>query len=163
MREILFKAKRKDSGEWVKGYFFDDGDTIMPRTFIGGFDICINEYGENEINGHAMYEVIPETVGQYTGLKDKNGKSIVEGDVVVWTRDDIRIIGHYAYDCSMYTKGTKFQVIINEAGFMLARLEDCMLDIPNAGTKIDNYAFWNNSRSLEIIGNTHDSTELLGE
>lgn len=71
MREIIFKAKRKDNGEWVEG---------LPGYDINGNITELEVY--KKIGDCRIYEVNPDTLCQFTGLTDKNGKKIWENDIV---------------------------------------------------------------------------------
>ncbi len=137
MREIKFRGKRIDNGQWVCGQlrFYDN-------------DFCeIMESGEKRQTCHVdgkpfyqsfakVYEVDPATVGQYTGLKDRNGVEIFEGDII---RIDGMGVGVVDYE---------------EGRFAMHRKEErfCW----PVYCRIDHSPF-----VPEIIGNIHDNPELL--
>lgn len=123
MREILFRGKRKDNGEWEQGDL--DRGLFANIDFISYF---------KTIGERVSYEVIPETVGQYTGLTDKNGKKIFEGDIILFDEE----YGHIEYDDLDAQFILSFDTWVTTFGIV-------------------------NSRDVEVIGNIHDNPELLAE
>lgn len=140
MREILFRGKRKDNDEWVYGYYvFDDSGQITEEPTAYIYYLNTHPCGFNLI----PYEVIPETVGQYTGLTDKNGQKIFEGDIVK--------IKTSSNGCET-TEITRVGYDIKFCGFFPMHWEE----------SCDGCDCYFSIKEIEIIGNIHDNPELLG-
>ena len=95
MREILFRGKRKDNGEWVYGYYVkaEKLDKSDYEYFI------IEEPADGE-----EHLVIPETVGQYIGWTDKNAKKLFEGDIFTYDSETTYLVEWDCEYCGFYTE-----------------------------------------------------------
>jgi uncharacterized phage protein (TIGR01671 family) len=133
MREILFRGKRIDTGEWVEGSLLKV--TIKGQTVHLIFGDNFSLIGGNvKALSHAMVD--PATVGQFTCLTDKNGKKIFEGDIVR---------AHFRTNHSKQT--------------FLVFFEDGMFLFDNNCVEVPKYDIY----GMEVIGNIHDNPELLEE
>lgn len=102
----------------------------------------------------------PKTVGQYTGLKDKNDKDIYEGDILIFHAVTSRTL-YRGYCLEPYKKGQKFIVKNLPTGWNLTDIEHKDSEIPSQACHVNNDEFWNHQKSFEIIGNIHENPELL--
>ena len=132
MREILFRGKRADNGQWVNGFYAHE--------LQGGHFISADEGAWYDGPMLTMVEIIPETVGQYTGLDDKNGVKIFEGDVVRYLNSIESGNGVVIFDACAFL----FNWIDIDEIDSLLRYFQC-------------------SKELEVIGNITDNPELMGE
>ena len=141
MREILFRGKRKSNGEWAYGNFV--------RGCVDDFAYIV-EFGNKELCRNYV-EVIPETVGQFTGLTDKNGKRIFEGDMIKPFDDEIdKMVVEFRQGqfllCSYGERGYMAEYGWEESGNY-----GCFEAEPLSSYGDD----------IEVIGNIHDNPELL--
>lgn len=141
MREILFRGKRADNGEWIEGYLNQHRGRVIFDcccNAINSYDYYINDYAEKfdtDLYG-CVYKVIPETVGQYTGLNDRNGVRIFEGDIVSLAKHN----------------GLIYKVVYEPCRFELVNSKDINCFV------LDIYK----SEDIEVIGNIHDPELLEG-
>lgn len=143
MREILFRAKRIDNGEWVEGYYIYHikrticpiGDSVKPEDE----QHVIMQDGFSDWNmprNTVVFDIDPETVCQYTGLTDKNGNRIWENDIIKHEiSDTIGTVKWYQED---YVGWCVDDTIIDEQQFTDEMWNEC-----------------------EVIGNIFDNPELL--
>lgn len=141
-REILCRGKRLDNGEWVEG---DRVEQNNPEYH----DYIITEFAADVDNRHIdiltcdIYEVDPSTVGRYTGLKDRNGKRIFEGDII-----KVPWMNEYR-NRFVYYKNGLFKADSIDGFFSASLCSFVGFDLPEF--------------HCEVIGNIHDNPEMVKE
>lgn len=141
-REILFRGKRFGDGEWVEGYFAKYRD-FQNKVYTSILQFDKDDFGDAYCCGKVP--VIPETVGQYTGLTDTNGKKIFEGDIVKTWKNNIGKIEFGQYWDEETEEDFYGYAWIGKDEYE----ESITLSLNNC---------WNGH---EVIGNLHDNPELL--
>ena len=124
MREILFRGKRTDNGEWIKGYYASIGE----YHYILTGQLALVPY-----LGFEHFLVNPDTVGRFTGLTDKNGTKIFEGDIVKYDEELYSVV--YEPDVGMF-------------------------ELCGDGFAAD-FSYIDSSIFCEVVSNIHDNPELM--
>lgn len=147
MRDIEFQGKRLDNGEWVEGYVFDDGIAGSKRMFVGGVVITDNRGMPDDRYevGVDFCEVIPETVGRYTGWMDCKAQKIFEGHII---KISLPITGCNPIVGVSEVYFDKGCFCVNWGGSYR----------PHHRARIDSFI---PETTFEVIGNIHDNPELL--
>ena len=137
-REIKFRGKRADTGEWVYGYYYSE---------CGNTYIIENRQKEDMAKRNIPFRVKADTIGQYTGLKDRNGKEIYEGDILmcIGQRGDNK--GHKYY-----------RKVLFENGSFCMNVKCYRINSPLCNHIV---TIVNKELDWEVIGNIHDNPELL--
>ena len=142
MREILFRGKRTDNGEWIEGFY--SAEEYNP--YIGKIEYI----PRIQIIGKCVsLGVIPETVGQFTGLTDKNGVRIFEGDIVKGIAYSVERIGVIVWIDEIASFGVRYFKKQDPTACENSSILRCA-----SMGKTDEFA-------AETIGNIHDDPELL--
>lgn len=145
-REILFRGKSIGTGEWLYGYLFNYG--LTAPTNVPCICVCVPKSWKEADN---LYTVNPESIGQYTGLKDKNGVKIFEGDIIKTPRGSIGevVFGRAEEECTHMEHRRKITDVYTTYGWVFKRADGFTIAIDDEILQ------------GELIGNVTDSPEMV--
>ena len=162
MREILFRAKRTDNGEWVEGFYSQLPKPSLGATIITNGDLCAEDVSDyiivNECKQHSnfsnsnplevveceYYEIDPETICQYIGETDKEGKKIFEGDIIGFITLGSTESGYSKSSC---------------LGEVVWSKEKCCFHVTNRLSAES----WEVLAGCKVLGNVFDNKEMLDD
>lgn len=138
MREIIFRGKCRIDDEWIYGS-------------LNVFNVEVEILDMNTVD-NSCYPVDPQTVGQYTGLTDKNSVKIFEGDIVIW--------GH----ANEYSRENPIRKAIVKIApdLIFMTFTKTEFGCPH-NFHFGNFAYKDTNRHIEVIGNIHDNPEIINE
>lgn len=150
-REILFRGKRMDNGEWVEGSLLKV--TINGKTahliFCENFSLVGNDV---KVLSHALVD--PDTVGQYVGFSDSNGKRIFEDDIVRKTFKGNGEPDFYEDQVLLWAEGAVVEFVY---------IEGTVNDWTSDFEPTNDFREWRTILNAEVIGNIHDNRDLIPE
>lgn len=171
MKEILCRAQRKDNGEWVEGFYSQLPKPSLGATIITNGDLCAEDVSDyiivNECKQHSnfsnafpievveceYYEIDPETLCQYTGLKDKNGNRIWENDVLILYGGEYRAVVVWNPACG------RWDVSCIVGSYMRIPMGKWKPIVVDRTTK--DWEEYTESYDFVVIGNIFDNPELM--
>lgn len=146
-REILFRGKPKDNSSYEQEWVYGVPVPVEYNTYPTGRIDLVKSVNYNKLDGFipswevCNCEIKPETLGEYTGLKDRNGNRIFEGDIVRIAKNGTRNLKTYSID------------FVHEIGMYVIHSHKDMEDDRDFTTTSD--------YELEVVGNVHDNPELM--
>lgn len=157
MTIIKFRGQRKDNGEWFYGSLIELDGRCFIVTSGNGWHYRRYSKSVRDIGIKDVFEVVPETVGQFTGLLDREGKEIYGGDIVLWTRKHWYCPGNPDHNKDLKNR---MHIYWNDKEYAFwTDMYDEKRCFGSGGLSFEDERADRNI--TKIIGNIHESPELL--